>query len=116
MDTQIYPVPEAVKSRALIDDAGYQQMYERSVNDNEAFWAEQAQRIDRPTLLDPELVQVAMLKPENLTASALSRYVAYVESLGEDPRRYRQAFWAKLAAPLQGLGARRGACRRDYQQ
>ena len=46
MDTQIYPVPEAVKSRALIDDAGYQQMYERSVNDNEAFWAEQAQRID----------------------------------------------------------------------
>jgi acetyl-CoA synthetase len=46
MDTQIYPVPEEVKSRALIDDAGYQQMYERSVNDNEAFWAEQAQRID----------------------------------------------------------------------
>ena len=46
MDTQIYPVPEAVKSRALIDDAGYQQMYERSVSDNEAFWAEQAQRID----------------------------------------------------------------------
>lgn len=65
--------------------------------------SDQQARIERPTLLDPELVQVVMLKPENLTASALSRYVAYVESLGEDPRRYRQAFWAKLAAPLQGL-------------
>ena len=46
MDTQIYPVPEAVKTRALIDDAGYREMYARSIDDNEAFWAEQAQRID----------------------------------------------------------------------
>ena len=42
----IYPVPEAVKERALIDKAGYEEMYARSVDDNEAFWAEQAQRID----------------------------------------------------------------------
>ncbi|MDX1593792.1 MAG: LPS export ABC transporter permease LptG [Gammaproteobacteria bacterium] len=60
-------------------------------------------RIERPTLLDPQLVRVVMLDPENLTASALQRYVTYLESLGEDPRRYRQAFWSKLAAPLQGL-------------
>ena len=42
----IYPVPEAVKERALIDKAGYEEMYARSVEDNEAFWAEMAQRID----------------------------------------------------------------------
>ena len=46
MDTQIYPVPEEVQARALIDDAGYRDMYARSIDDNEAFWAEQAQRID----------------------------------------------------------------------
>ena len=46
MDTQIYPVPEKVKARALIDEVGYREMYARSVDDNEAFWAEQAQRID----------------------------------------------------------------------
>ena len=45
MDT-LYPVPEAVKERALIDKAGYEKMYARSIEDNEAFWAEQAQRID----------------------------------------------------------------------
>jgi acetyl-CoA synthetase len=42
----IYPVPEAVKERALIDKAGYEEMYARSVEDNEGFWAEQARRID----------------------------------------------------------------------
>jgi len=46
MDTQVYPVPEATKKRALIDKARYEEMYARSVDDNEAFWAEQAQRID----------------------------------------------------------------------
>ncbi|MDH5455424.1 MAG: acetate--CoA ligase [Gammaproteobacteria bacterium] len=42
----IYPVPDATRKRALIDKAGYEKMYARSVEDNEAFWAEQAKRID----------------------------------------------------------------------
>jgi len=46
METQIYPVPAATKDRALIDKARYEEMYARSVDDNEAFWAEQAQRLD----------------------------------------------------------------------
>ena len=45
MDT-IYPVTDPVRERALIDEAGYHEMYARSIEDNEAFWAEQAQRID----------------------------------------------------------------------
>ena len=44
--TDIYPVKDEVRERALIDAAGYEKMYARSVEDNEAFWAEQAGRID----------------------------------------------------------------------
>jgi len=44
--TDIYPVSAAAKSRALIDAAGYEKMYARSVQDNAGFWAEQAKRID----------------------------------------------------------------------
>jgi acetyl-CoA synthetase len=44
--TDIYPVNDEVRARALIDAAGYEKMYARSVEDNEAFWAEQADRID----------------------------------------------------------------------
>jgi len=46
MAEQFYPVPEAVKERALIDEAGYDEVYKRSVEDNEGFWKEQAGRID----------------------------------------------------------------------
>ena len=44
--SEIYPVGDDTKSRALIDAAGYEAMYAHSVEDNEAFWAEQAKRID----------------------------------------------------------------------
>ena len=44
--TDIYPVGDDTKSRALIDAAAYEKMYAQSVEDNEAFWAEQAKRID----------------------------------------------------------------------
>ena len=46
MMTKIYAVDSATANRALIDAAGYEEMYEKSVTDNEGFWAEQAQRID----------------------------------------------------------------------
>ena len=44
--SDIYPVDAKTKARALIDDVSYAEMYARSVEDNEAFWAEQAGRID----------------------------------------------------------------------
>ncbi len=44
--SQVYPVKSVVSARALVDSAGYEEMYARSVNDNENFWAEQAQRVD----------------------------------------------------------------------
>ena len=46
MDKTIYPVPAATKERTLVTQAQYEEMYARSVNDNEGFWADQAQRVD----------------------------------------------------------------------
>ena len=45
MSEKIYEVPAEWKSRAYLDDAKYQEMYARSINDPNAFWAEQAKRI-----------------------------------------------------------------------
>jgi len=44
--TKTYAVDAATAERALIDAAGYEEMYENSVTNNEDFWAEQAKRID----------------------------------------------------------------------
>ena len=43
---RIHPVPEAWKGRAWCDNETYLEMYRRSLEDNEGFWAEQARRID----------------------------------------------------------------------
>jgi len=46
MAEAVYPVPAEWSRNALIDDARYQEMYERSVSEPEAFWREEARRID----------------------------------------------------------------------
>ena len=41
-----YPVPDDIAKSAWLDEAGYRQMYERSISDPDGFWREQAARID----------------------------------------------------------------------
>jgi acetyl-CoA synthetase len=43
-EEKIYPVPESFAARAHISQAQYQELYKRSVDDPEAFWAEQAEK------------------------------------------------------------------------
>src|SRR5262249_22609015 len=45
MTDKIYAVPPQWKTRAYLDEAKYQEMYDRSVKDPTGFWAEQAKRI-----------------------------------------------------------------------
>jgi len=45
MHKDLFPVPEAVAKNALINEAKYKEMYEKSVKDPEGFWAEQAERL-----------------------------------------------------------------------
>jgi acetyl-CoA synthetase len=44
--TKTYAVKDEAAKRAHVDKAGYEKMYRESIEDNEAFWAKQAQRID----------------------------------------------------------------------
>jgi acetyl-CoA synthetase len=45
MSTSVVPVPEAIAKSAWLDEAGYFRMYQKSVDDPEGFWREQAKRI-----------------------------------------------------------------------
>ena len=45
MADNVIPVPEEWAENAWIDEAGYFEMYRRSVDEPEAFWAEQAKRL-----------------------------------------------------------------------
>ena len=46
MSQEIYPVPASVQGAALIDEAKYNELYQWSIDDPEAFWAEQGKRLD----------------------------------------------------------------------
>ncbi|MBL8249363.1 MAG: acetate--CoA ligase [Candidatus Competibacter sp.] len=43
-DAKLYPVPAEVAAHAWINDAQYQEMYKRSVDDPAGFWADQAKQ------------------------------------------------------------------------
>jgi len=45
-EVHIHPVPAAVAAHALIDKAKYEEMYQASVDDPEAFWGEHGRQID----------------------------------------------------------------------
>lgn len=50
--------------------------------------------------LTPELLQVVMVKPTNLSMSGLLAYSAYLDEQGLASAQYRIAFWTKLLLPL----------------
>ena len=45
-DQSVYPVPAEWKARAKVDAARYRAMYDRSLADSDAFWLEEAKRLD----------------------------------------------------------------------
>ncbi|MEM1040740.1 MAG: acetate--CoA ligase, partial [Pseudomonadota bacterium] len=46
METTLYPVEQEVADRAHVDNAGYMDMYAKSVADPDSFWAEHGKRLD----------------------------------------------------------------------
>jgi acetyl-CoA synthetase len=129
--SQVYPVKSEVGARALIDAAAYESVYARSVGDNEAFWAEQAQRIDwiRPfskvkdVSFDKDDLHIRWYEDGTLNVcyNCVDRHletkgddVAIIWE-GDDPTRdlkitYRDlhARVCRFANSLKALGARKG--------
>ena len=64
MSEKIYQVP-AEWQRAHLDDAKYQEMYARSIEDPNGFWAEQAQRVD--WYRTPSKVKNTSFAPDNVS-------------------------------------------------
>ena len=46
MSAKVHPVPDEWKKRAFIDAAKYRDMYQRSVDDPQGFWADEGKQID----------------------------------------------------------------------
>ena len=130
-ESKIYPVPESIKQRALIDEAGYAERYAASIADPEAFWRKEAQRID---WIEPftEVKDVSFAKKDlhvrwfadgklNVAANCLDRHLPeHAERVAiiwesDDGNEVRQITYGDLhervcrfANSLKSLGAKKG--------
>ena len=132
MAETVYPVPTEWAANALIDEARYHEMYRRSIKEPEAFWRDEAQRLDwiRPftkvkrTSFDAADFGIAWFEDGtlNLSANCLDRHLAErgdaIAILWEpdnpaDPERritYRELHEqvCRFANLLKSRGVRRG--------
>lgn len=54
----------------------------------------------QPTGITPQVLDAFSVRPEGLSMLNLYRYARYLESQGQDARRYRLALWQKVLLPL----------------
>lgn len=131
MSQAIHPVQPHWKQGAKLDDAGYQQMYRDSIENPEAFWAEQGKRLDwiKPFT---QVKDVSFAADDlhirwyhdgtlNVAANCLDRHLATrgdqvaIIWEGDDPKddariTYRQlhGMVCKLANALKAQGVKKG--------
>ena len=131
MSSHVYPVLPSALENTLIDAQTYEEMYARSVSDNEGFWADEAARIDwikpfsivKDVSFAKEDLHIRWYEDGTLNAcyNCVDRHletkaddVAIIWE-GDDPNRDLKITYAELhqrvskfANSLKALGAKRG--------
>ena len=130
MSNDVFPVPEAVARSAHCDNAKYQAMYRRSLEDPDGFWAEQAKRLD--WIKAPGKIKNVDFKDQarirwyedgvlNVSANCIDRHLAArgeqtaILWEGDDPTQDKKITYrelheqvCRLANVLKGLGVKKG--------
>jgi acetyl-CoA synthetase len=116
MAEKLYPVPAEWRRRAFIDDAKYQELYARSLNDPEGFWAEMGRRIEwftpytkvKKTSFDPHRLMIRWFEDgvTNVAHNCLDRHLAgHGEDVaiiweGDDPADHKRITYKQLHAAV----------------
>jgi acetyl-CoA synthetase len=131
MSEKVYEVPAEWRKRAFVDDAKYQEMYDRSIKDPKGFWAEHAKRIDwikpfskvKNTSFAPNNVSIKWFEDGTLNAcyNCVDRHIAKRGDQtaliweGDDPKNdkkitYRQLHTdvCRFANVLKARGVKKG--------
>ncbi len=126
-----HAIPSAIAERALINPAQYQQYYQQSVQDPEAFWGEHGKILDwikpytkvKNTSFDPGHVSIHWFEDGtlNLSANCLDRHLAErgdqtaIIWEGDDPTQSKNVTYKQLhhdvcqfANVLKKLGVKKG--------
>ncbi|MFM1815246.1 MAG: acetate--CoA ligase [Pseudomonadota bacterium] len=131
MSEQLYDVPAGWTERAWIDEARYQELYQRSIDDPEGFWSEMGKRVTwlkpyskvKNTSYGKDAVSIKWYEDGtlNVTANCIDRHLATrgdqvaIIWEGDDPTHddkitYRQLYErvCKFANVLKANGVKKG--------
>ncbi|MDC7788631.1 acetate--CoA ligase [Rhodoplanes sp. TEM] len=116
MTGKVYEVPGDWSKRAYLDDAAYQEMYQRSISDPNGFWAEHGKRIDwfkpftkvKNTSYDPHNVSIKWFEDgtTNVAHNCIDRHLATrgdqvaIIWEGDDPKDDRKITYRELHAEV----------------
>lgn len=130
-DTELFPVPPGFSAHAHVNDAVYDALYRRSLEDPQGFWREQAASLDwikpfsevKDTRFDPQDPHIRWFSDGTLNASVncVDRHLPVKAGQpvilweGDQPGETRTVSWAelsdqvnRLANVLKGLGVTKG--------
>ncbi|MGH6850133.1 MAG: acetate--CoA ligase [Methylocella sp.] len=131
MSGKTYPVAPDWKQRAYIDNAKYLELYAWSIADPDAFWAEQARRIDwikpftrvKNTSFGPDSVSIKWFEDgtTNVAQNCIDRHLPRLRNHtaiiweGDDPKDSKHITYqelhdevCRLANVLKALGVKKG--------
>ncbi len=116
MSDKIYDVPVEWQQRAFADNAKYEEMYARSINDPDGFWADEAKRVDwmkpftkvKNSSFDPHNVSIKWFEDGtlNVAYNCVDRHLAkrgdQVAILweGDDPKDDKKITYRELHAEV----------------
>jgi acetyl-CoA synthetase len=130
-ESKVYPIKAHISKNALLDKAGYEAMYQASVQDPDAFWGEQGKILDwikpytkvKNTSYDPGHVSIKWYEDGllNVSANCLDRHLAQrgdkvaIIWEGDNPAEDRKLTYrelhsevCKFANVLKAQGVHRG--------
>jgi lipopolysaccharide export system permease protein len=98
-------VTQAAKARFADDGSWVLEGAERSEFSARASEAPRVERVKLPNLrwpteITPEMVSVALLKPDRMSTIDLFQYISHLEANGQTSQRYEIEFWRKVFYPL----------------
>jgi len=101
-------VTQAPKGRFADDGAWLLENAERTEFPSSGAGVAKVERVALPTLrwptgITPEMVSVALLKPDRMSTIDLFQYIRHLEANGQTSQRYEIEFWRKVFYPLSCL-------------
>ena len=97
-----FKLTEAVAAQSAVVHTDYwllQDAQSSRLDDNAVHTSREAQR-RWPNNIGGKLLDILLVKPEQMSLSALTGYIRYLEDNGQQTQEYRVAWWNKLVYPI----------------